>query len=328
MAEVNWRSRLNPWVVWRSGRPSEVRWCLVRRRRYRTKRRNSDWSLPAWPVVDPGDPVPGQHVHDRAGPGPVEQVDRQVIHEAVGRAREQEPAVRERRPEAGAEPVVGQREGPGQPVVERQVPVGPVGHGRGLVGRGRGLLGRGHEAVHLAVGPLRVAGGPALAGRALRLLHGGARVIGPDHGAVGGGVLGIRRAVRAAREPFPAAERAKVVVEGVVLHHQHDDVLDPRQQVGARPGGWGRAGRPAVAGSAVHSASTAPARATAGARSAPRRSRLPSSAHPPPHGNHGHPAGTGKATGWLPRRVPAKRLRGQTVQYVPIYTDSAVTTYR
>ena len=118
------------------------------------------------PVVDPGDPVPGQHVHDRAGPRPVQQVERQVIHQAVGRPGQQEPAVGERRPEAGAEPAVGQREGPGQPVVEGQVLAGPVGHGGGLVTLGRGLLGRGHEAVHLAAGPLGVAGAPALAGHA------------------------------------------------------------------------------------------------------------------------------------------------------------------
>jgi hypothetical protein len=52
------------------------------------------------PVVDPGDPVPGQHVHDRAGPRPVQQIEGQVIHQAIGRPGQQEPAVRERRPEA------------------------------------------------------------------------------------------------------------------------------------------------------------------------------------------------------------------------------------
>ena len=106
------------------------------------------------PVVDPGDLVPAQHVHDRACPRPVQQVDRQVIHQAIGCPRQQEPAVRERRPEARAEPSVGQRKGPGQPVVEGQILVGPVGHRRRLVALGRGLLDRGDETVHLPAGPL------------------------------------------------------------------------------------------------------------------------------------------------------------------------------
>ena len=153
-------------------------------------------------VVDPGDPVPGQHVHDRARPRPVQEVEGQVIHQAVGCPGQQEPPVRKRRPEARAEPVVGQRKGPGQPVVEGQILVGPVGHGRGLVALGCGLLGRGHEPVHLAASPLRVAGAPALAGHAVGL-HGGARVIGPDHGPCGVRILGIRRAVVPEREPLP-----------------------------------------------------------------------------------------------------------------------------
>ena len=135
--------------------------------------------------------------------------------------------------------MVGQRKSPGQPVIEGQILAGPVGHGRGLVALGRGLLGRGHETVHLAAGPLRVAGAPALAGHAV-LLHGGARVIGPDHSARGVGILGIRRAVVPEREPLPPAEGAEVVVEGVVLQHQDDDVLDLRQHVRAgRTGGIG-----------------------------------------------------------------------------------------
>ena len=199
------------------------------------------------PVVDPGDPVPGQHVHDRARPRPVKQVEGQVVHQAVGGPGEQEPAVRERRAQARAEPAVRQRERPGERVVERQILLGPVAHGGGLVALRRGLLGRGHEPVHLAAGPLGVAGAPALAGHAVGL-HGGARVIGPDHGARGVRVLGIGRAVVTERESLAPAEGAEVVVERVVLHHQHDDVLDLRQQVGADPaGGIGPVARPVPA---------------------------------------------------------------------------------
>ena len=191
--------------------------------------------------------MPGQHVHDGAGPRPVQQVEGQVIHQAVGRPGQQEPAVRERRPETRAEPAVGQRKRPGQPVVKGQILVRPVGHGRGLVALGRGLLSRGHETVHLAGGPLRVAGAPALAGHAV-LLHGGARVIGPDHRPCGVRILGIRRAIVTERESLPPAEGAEVVVEGVVLHHQDDDVLDLRQHVGAsRTGGIGSVARPVPA---------------------------------------------------------------------------------
>jgi hypothetical protein len=44
----------------------------------------------------------------------------------------------------------------------------------------------------------------------------------------------------ACSEPLAPAEHAEVVIEGVVLHHQHDDVLDLRQHVGAgRAGGIG-----------------------------------------------------------------------------------------
>ena len=41
-------------------------------------------------------------------------------------------------------------------------------------------------------------------------------------------------AVRSEREALAAAaQHAEVVVVGVVLHHQHDDVLDLRQQISA-----------------------------------------------------------------------------------------------
>src|SRR4029079_18813134 len=61
-------------------------------------------------------------------------------------------------------------------------------------------------------------------------------------------VLGIRGAIVAEREPLPPAEGAEVVVEGVVLHHQDDDVLDLRQHVGAsRTGGIGSVARPVPA---------------------------------------------------------------------------------
>src|SRR4249920_1343126 len=82
-------------------------------------------------VVGPGDAVPGERVEDGPGGRVVEQVERQVVDEAVRGSRDEETAVGERGPQAGAEPVVGQREGPGQAVVKRDVGLGPVAHADG-----------------------------------------------------------------------------------------------------------------------------------------------------------------------------------------------------
>src|SRR5215472_16698641 len=72
--------------------------------------------------------------------------------------------------------------------------------------------------------------------------------MGPDHGARRVRILGIRRAIVTERETLPPAEGAEMVIEGVVFHHQDDDVLDLRQHVGAdRAGGIGPVARPVVA---------------------------------------------------------------------------------
>ena len=184
-------------------------------------------------VVDPADPVAGQHVEDRPGFRVVHQVPRQVVDEAVRGPGHHEPPVRERRPQAGAEPAVGQRERARQPVVERQVLLGPVAHRHGRVRARHELLDAGHEAVVAAVGDLQVADVPALRRDPLDLDRRG-EVVCPQHAAVPPRVGRQRRAVRAAGQPVPAAgQHAQVVVVGVVLHHQHDDVLDLRQQIGA-----------------------------------------------------------------------------------------------
>jgi hypothetical protein len=71
-------------------------------------------------------------------------------------------------------------------------------------------------------------------------------VIGGDRVAALSGVGDVRRAVRLQRESRTAAgEHAEVIVVGVVLHHQHDDVLDLRYQIGAgRPVRLGECVRP------------------------------------------------------------------------------------
>ena len=186
--------------------------------------------------------------------GIVEQVVRGVVDQAVRCARDQEAPVGERGAQARAEPAIGQRERPGQPVVERQVMLGPVAHaGRGCLRRGVGvfpaavaglrlhLLRAGHEAVALTLTPLQVGAVPALLRHPLALDRGGL-VKGADDLAVGPRVGDVGLAIGPQRESVtPALEHAEVVVVGMVLHHQHHDVLDLRQEVGAR--GQGRPGK-------------------------------------------------------------------------------------
>jgi hypothetical protein len=105
--------------------------------------------------------VPGQHVEDGPGGRVVAQVERQVIEEAVRRARDQEAAVGERGPQTRAEPVIGEREGPGQAVRERQVVFGPVTHADRGSGAGFHRLGAGHKALAGPVPPLQMARVPA-----------------------------------------------------------------------------------------------------------------------------------------------------------------------
>src|ERR1700729_1719762 len=58
----------------------------------------------------------------------------------------------------------------------------------------------------------------------------------------GAGIGRVGRAVRAQGQPVAApGKHAEVVVVGVVLHHQHDNVADARQQVGT--GRLARVGR-------------------------------------------------------------------------------------
>ena len=184
-------------------------------------------------VVDPVDAVPGEHVEDRPGLRVVDDVPGQVVHEPVGGARDEEPAVRERRAQAGAEPVIGQRERPRQPVVEGQVLLGPVAHRHGRVAAGQRFGHRGGEAVVAPVRVLDMTGPPVLAGVVLDL-GGGGRVAGGIPTSVRYVVDDVRPAIGPQRQALaPASQHAQVVVVGVVLHHQHDDVPDLRQQVGA-----------------------------------------------------------------------------------------------
>ena len=184
-------------------------------------------------VVHPRDAVCAELVEDGPVGRVVGHVHRQVVDEPVGGPGDEEPAVGEGRAQAGGEPPVGQRERPGQSVVEGQVALGPVAHGPGGVLVRDQLLGRGHEPVELAVRPLQVGGVPALRG-GVRHLDRAVQVVGGNRLTLGPGVGDLRLAVRAERETLtPARQHAQVVVVGVVLHHQHDDVLDLRQQVSA-----------------------------------------------------------------------------------------------
>ncbi len=200
----------------------------------------------------------GQHVEDGPGRRIVEQVVGGVVDQAVRRSRDEKAAVGEGGTQARAEPMIGQRERPGQPIVERQVRFAPVAHadgrrvGRGIhvvaCGPGPGLrlhvLDAGHEAVAPSLAPLEVARVPALRGHAATL-HGGGTVKGADGPSVGRAVEDLGLAIRTGREALtPALQHAEVIVVGMVLHHQHDDVPDLRQEVGAwRPVGPGERSR-------------------------------------------------------------------------------------
>ncbi len=164
-------------------------------------------------VVGPHDAVPIEQVKDGAGGGIIDDAGDLVVHEPVGRGGHEKAAVGEGRPEARREPPVGQREGPGQAGVKRQVLFGPVAHRGGGVGVGGELLDGCHEAVVGAVPVLQVGGRPALRGYASGLLGAG-EMEGCDDLAGGGPVAGRR-----VRQSVAAAEGPEVVVKGVVLHH-------------------------------------------------------------------------------------------------------------
>ena len=185
-------------------------------------------------IVHPGDAAGGQRVEDRPGRRVVHQVPRQVIDQPVRGAADEEPPVGEGRPQAGAEPAVGHREGPRELVIERQLSGGPVPHGDRGIPAGHRLKHRRGEAAARAVGERDMAGVPGLRRVALEL-GGGLQVVRRDPLPGGQRVLGGRRPGGVHRQPVATPrEHAQVVVVGVVLHHQHDDVLDLGQQVAPR----------------------------------------------------------------------------------------------
>jgi hypothetical protein len=184
-------------------------------------------------VVDPRDVMRGQRVKDGAGLGVVHHVPRQVVDEPVRGAGDEEPAVGEGWPQARAEPPVRDRERPRQPVVERQVGLGPVAHRNGRVAPGHLGVHAGREPVVGPVGVLGVAGVPGLRRIARRLLR-GSEVMGGNPLSVRQDIDGTGGAIGAKRQPVAApGEGAQVVVVGVVLLHEHDDVLDLGDEVGA-----------------------------------------------------------------------------------------------
>ncbi len=168
---------------------------------------------------------------DRAAAGPV-----------VARVtRPQVVAVRVRGADERAVVGVAHREGVGEGVVERDVVPGHVRHGRGRLGR--------DPLVVLAVVVRLVAAGPVVV-EPLQELH--AEVL--DLRVEGQDVLRSVRLVedrlavvledrpRVAEAPYPL-HRAEVVVEGPVLLHQDDDVLDVLDRSGGalrRDGGGPR----------------------------------------------------------------------------------------
>jgi hypothetical protein len=178
-------------------------------------------------VVLPADPVLIEPVEDRAVRGVgVRHTGRELGgHVAERSTGDEEPAVRIGLGHHRAEVAVADREVVGHRVVEGQVVAGPVAH--------RGRAARVHEAPVGAVVPADVRGVPGLAyvgvGVADRV-----RVVERRDVTPGGvGAVVDRLAVAPEGEPVAAAKHPPVVVEGVVLHHEHDDVLDLGHGVGA-----------------------------------------------------------------------------------------------
>jgi hypothetical protein len=150
--------------------------------------------------------------------------------------REQVPAVGEGLAHDRAEVAVGDREVPVYGVVEGLVFFLPEAHGHAADDLRGERVNRGpDESVHPAVVECVMAGRPLLARLRLQLARGGhpERVLDPPVGVrVGGG----RQAIAADPEAVSAApeEHPDPVVVGVVLHHDHDDVLNLRDRVSAR----------------------------------------------------------------------------------------------
>ena len=149
-----------------------------------------------------------------------------VVDRAERRAGEEEPAVGIRLRQDGTEPPVAHREGLGEPVVEGDVVAGPVAHrDRPAVAAHEAVVGRRSrtatcDALHAWLGWRWQLAGVGHVERTHRL-------------AVGVVVRVRRLAVRPASEAVASAEHAEVVVVAVVLHHEHDHVLDLGDRVGA-----------------------------------------------------------------------------------------------
>jgi hypothetical protein len=176
-----------------------------------------------------------------------DESDRLVVDETVCGAGDQEPPVRERRPQTRAVPVVGESERLGQRVVERQLVFGPEPQRRGDVGRRRfgvsdGFHDRSREAVVRTVGVLQMTRMPAL-WRGQRTLQCAATTLDRDCRAIGQRLRQLLP-VRTHRWPLATVKGGEVAVVGMVFHHQQHHVLNLRDQVYAgRPGRlWPRAG--------------------------------------------------------------------------------------
>ncbi len=154
----------------------------------------------------------------------------QVVAMTAGRARGGVASVRHRRPANGAEPVVTDAELLGEIRVHRQLVGGVIGHDRcrgvALERRlGSRLRVVGGEPTHLSARHLLV---DARARMARILCLDEPRHLGLVHriGMPAGIVLRSGRRAFDVGSSFVAAQEAEHVVEGTVLQHQDDDVVD------------------------------------------------------------------------------------------------------
>jgi hypothetical protein len=188
-------------------------------------------------IVGPADAVDVEPVPDQAACGrPLKRARNAVADQAGSRGGLQETAVGERLGQARGEVAVADAVGGREAVIPGQVRLIQVAHGIVAVGRG-------DEAVHLAVVPLPVRGVPRLA-HVQRGIDRQSEVVCADRLARGVGIAVEWSPIGPEGETIAPPEHAEVIVVGVVLLHENDDVLDARQAVGASRavGKWQGAG--------------------------------------------------------------------------------------
>ena len=178
---------------------------------------------------------------------PVVDLRAAVAAGGIDRARHRQETVGDGRSEHRAEIAVADGEGVGERVIVRQIGAGEIAHGERPAASVKGAM-SGEPTVHPAAGEARVLHGPAVIEVGKPLCAGPTRIeaewqchlrgrgrirLFKDRAAAGNTCrLGIGEAAY-------AGKRAEIMVEGAVLFHHDDDVVDigkPRRPLRRRRG--------------------------------------------------------------------------------------------